>query len=57
MPLTTAYVLLKNPPTTFKCGCRKNPIMVTTFDRHIKTDTHRRYEAKQQRIRRRYIKK
>ena len=51
------YVLLKNPPTTFKCGCRKKPILATTFDRHIKTDTHRRYEAKQQRIRRRYIKK
>jgi len=51
------YIILKNPPTTFKCGCRKRPILATTFERHIKTETHRRYDAKIKRIKRRYVKK
>jgi len=51
------YIILKNPPTTFKCGCRKTPIHVSRFDQHIKTLMHQRYKQKLNNIKRRYIKK
>ena len=40
------YVVLKNPPTRFKCPCRNKSIDVKYIDQHLKTQGHLKYKER-----------